>query len=70
MGYDVNNLNKNIEPRFNYSTQQMHNEKMYEIGLSSAKAMLNSGYISEYDYTRIDTILANKYRPILGGLCC
>lgn len=43
-------------------------EKMYQISIHIAKSMLKQGIISEEDYTQIDTILLEEYRPIFGTL--
>lgn len=50
--------------------EQFDSEKNYRISLAVAKRMLLDGIISEQDYKKIDTILLNKYRPLLGCLCC
>lgn len=38
------------------------------MSLSVAKAMLEKGIITADEYSEIDTILREKYRPILGTL--
>ncbi len=43
-------------------------ELMYRMALSVAKAMLKKGIISREEYSEIDTILLEKYRPTLGTL--
>lgn len=43
-------------------------ERIYQITISIAKTMLEKGTISEEEYTQIDTILLEKYRPVLGTL--
>lgn len=43
-------------------------ERIYQITISIAKSMLEKGTISEEEYTQIDTILLEKYRPVLGTL--
>ena len=48
--------------------EQFRVERLYQISLSIAKSMLEKGAISEEEYTQIDTILLEKYRPILGTL--
>lgn len=48
--------------------EQFRSERRYQISLSIAKTMLRKGVISEEEYKRIDTILLEKYRPILGTL--
>lgn len=48
--------------------KQFRTEKMYRISLSVAKSMLEKGIISKEEYSEIDTILLEKYRPALGTL--
>ena len=48
--------------------KQFRAEKMYRISLSVAKSMLEKGIISKEEYSEIDTILLEKYRPTLGIL--
>ena len=48
--------------------KQFRAEKMYRISLSVAKSMLEKGVISKEEYSEIDTILLEKYRPTLGIL--
>ena len=48
--------------------QQFRAERLYQISLSVAKTMLRKGVVSEEEYKQINTILLEKYRPILGTL--
>lgn len=48
--------------------KQFRAEKMYRISLSVARSMLEKGIISKEEYSEIDTILLEKYRPTLGTL--
>ena len=43
-------------------------EKLYQISLSLARTMLGKGLISADEFTAIDTMLLEKYRPTLGSL--
>lgn len=52
------------------STEQFKSERDYRVALIIAKSMLKSNVIDERDYRKINTILINKYRPLLGSLCC
>ncbi|MHB1453910.1 MAG: SHOCT domain-containing protein [Saccharofermentanales bacterium] len=49
--------------------EQFNREKSYRISLSLAKTMLAQSLITKAEYTKIDTMLLDKYQPILGGLC-
>ena len=48
------------------TTEQFDREKAYRITLSIAKTMLKKGLISEHEYKRIDRMMLEKYRPLLG----
>lgn len=50
------------------SEAEFHAEKMYLLCLGTAKAMLEKGVISEEEFTKIDTILLEKYKPTLSTL--
>lgn len=50
------------------SKEQLRAERLYLMSLSVAKSMLQKGVISEDEYSEIDTILLEKYRPVLGTL--
>lgn len=50
------------------SKEQFRAERLYRMSLSVAKAMLGKGIITADEYSEIDTILREKYRPILGTL--
>lgn len=46
--------------------EQFDCEKIYRITLSLAKTMLKRGLITEQDYRKIDGMMLEKYRPLLG----
>lgn len=48
--------------------EQFRAEKLYQMSLSIAESMLEKGILSKEEFTEIDTILLQKYRPILGTL--
>jgi len=48
--------------------EQFRAEKMYHISLFMARIMLKKDAISKQEYSEIDTILLEKYRPVLGTL--
>lgn len=50
------------------SKEQFRAERLYQMSLSVAKSMLEKGIISKEEFTEIDTILLQKYRPTLGTL--
>ncbi len=50
------------------SEKEFRAELRYQMSLSIAKTMLKKGIITRDEYSEIDTILLQKYRPILGTL--
>ena len=47
--------------------EQLQAEMAYHASLAPFACLLKDGVISEEDYTKIKTILTNKYRPIFVG---
>ena len=52
----------------NLTQEQFKAERLYLVSLFVAKSMFREGIISEEEYEEIDTILLEKYRPVLGTL--
>ena len=48
--------------------EQFRAEKLYQMCASIAETMLDVGVISREEYQQIDTILLEKYKPVLGTL--
>jgi len=48
--------------------EQFECEKNYRVSIAIAKVMLSRQLINEKDYSKIDTMLIKKYKPIVGGL--
>ncbi len=48
--------------------EQFEREKNYRTSLAIARNLVNRGIISEKDYRKIDTKLAQKYQPIFGSI--
>lgn len=48
--------------------EEFRSERLYQISLSITKSMLEKGAILDEEYAQIDTMLLEKYRPILGTL--
>lgn len=44
--------------------EQLNREMLYHASLTPFRQLLSEGHISRSDYDKIDTILAQKYRPI------
>lgn len=51
------------------NNEQYEVEKDYQASMLCFRQMLESGKITQEEYQQIDTILLNKYRPLLGSLC-
>ena len=47
--------------------EQLQAEMSYHASIKPFTCLLKDGVISEEDYTKIKTILTNKYRPIFVG---
>ncbi len=52
------------------SNEQFEAEKDYQASMLCFRRMLESGRITREEYERINTILLEKYRPLLGTLFC
>jgi hypothetical protein len=50
------------------SKEQFEREKQYQTAIAVAKSMLRNAVITADEYLAIDTILRDKYRPIIGSL--
>ncbi|AKA72358.1 SHOCT domain-containing protein [Clostridium scatologenes] len=48
--------------------EQFEGEKNYRVSIAIAKIMLSKELINSKDYSKIDAMLINKYKPIIGGL--
>ena len=55
---------------FQMNEEQFEAEKDYQASLLCFKQMLENGKITQAEYEQIDTILLEKYRPLLGTLFC
>lgn len=50
------------------SSAEFKREKLYQTTMAMAKKLLSNGIISRDDYTQIDKIFTEMYRPSLGTL--
>lgn len=48
--------------------EQFRREKLYQITMSLVRQMQRTHLITAEEYYQIDTIFAQKYEPIFGGL--
>ena len=48
--------------------EQLNREILYHASLAPFRQLLEEGHISQSDYAKIDTILAQKYRPIFVNI--
>jgi hypothetical protein len=48
--------------------EQFESEKNYRVSIAITKVMLMRKIINEKDYSKINTMLISKYKPVIGGL--
>ena len=48
--------------------EQFNREILYHASLASFRQLLSEGRITKSEYDKIDTILAQKYRPIFVSI--
>ena len=48
--------------------EQFKAEKDYRTAMGIADTMLKQGILTKAEYNKFDTIMTNKYKPILGSL--
>lgn len=48
--------------------EQFNSEKNYKVALSISKSMLSKRLITDKEYNKIDRMLMEKYKPIIGSL--
>ena len=48
--------------------KEWNNEFQYQITMSLVRRLKENGTISDNEYKQIDTIMLEKYKPILGTL--
>lgn len=48
--------------------KEWNNEFQYQLTMSFVRRLKENGTISDNEYKQIDTIMLEKYRPILGTL--
>ena len=51
------------------NNEQFERERRYQSAVSVARTMLGRRLITEDEFMAIDTIMLEKYKPILGSLC-
>ena len=50
------------------TSKEDSNEFQYQLTMSLVRQLKKSGTISDNEYKQIDTIMLEKYRPVLGTL--
>lgn len=48
--------------------QQFQREKNYRVSIAIAKVMLSRKLITTQEYSKIDTMLITRFKPVFGGL--
>ena len=49
------------------TTEQFTAERDYRLSMSIISTMLKNGLLTKKEYKKIDTIMTEKYKPILGN---
>ena len=49
-------------------SEEWNNEFQYQLTMSLVRQLKENGTISDNEYKQIDTIMLEKYKPILGTL--
>ncbi len=47
---------------------QFQAEKQYQVAVAMAKSLLRKDLLTHEEYAAIDTVLLDKFRPLLGAL--
>jgi len=50
------------------NSEQFKRERQYQTTIAIVKTMLKNSLITKDEFCQIDTMLLEKYRPLLGGL--
>jgi len=50
------------------NSEQFKRELMYQSTISIVRVMVENNLITEDEFCQIDTMMLEKYRPLLGGL--
>jgi len=50
------------------NSEQFKRERKYQSTIAIVKTMLKNSLITKDEFCQIDTMLLEKYRPLLGGL--
>ena len=50
------------------NSEQFKRERMYQTTIAIVGTMLKNNLLTKDEFCQIDTILLQKYRPLLGGL--
>lgn len=53
-----------------FTAAQFDREKKYQAALAVARDMLRQDVINEADFLRIESKLAEKFKPVFGGFLC
>jgi hypothetical protein len=51
------------------SEERFDSERLYQTTMALARSLRDRGVITEDELSAIDTMMLEKYRPLLGGLC-
>ncbi|MCB2361597.1 SHOCT domain-containing protein [Clostridium estertheticum] len=48
--------------------QQFKRERDYRVSIAIAKVMISRKLITTQEYSKIDTMIDKRYKPVFGGL--
>lgn len=51
------------------TSEQFEREKTYQVTISIARSMLQQGIITEREFKKVNRMMVEKYRPLIGSLC-
>ena len=51
------------------SEERFDSERLYQATMALARSLRERGVITDNELSAIDTMMLEKYRPLLGGLC-
>lgn len=60
-------LRRGLERGTAMTKEQFEREKKYQAALAVARSMLRQGVIDGADLVRIEAMLKEKFKPVLGG---
>lgn len=57
-----------LERKSRMTNEQFEREMRYRVSMAAANSMLRQGLINQAEYDGFNRLMAEKYRPLIGGL--